>query len=332
MAKDRLILFGDSHLHISRALIDAALRAAQALPALRVVAICDTSRKEPPSYARQTARLLAASAALLLFNPGDRPVAHPSQFRNVRRSARRHRVPVLVPPGRTLSHPGFPAWLRAEFKPTLALSLACCQIFEPELLDLFSCAVNYHNGLLPGYRGVFSTAWSIYNGESHSGYTFHRMTPEVDAGPVLFEDRLPVSAADSTRSLEIRKTHLAHARLPEVLRAMLDRHPGIPQSGSPRLFTLQQVHEMRRVDDPGQFTWAELQRRQRAFTLLRLRLNGTVWPVTRFQAAARSSGAAGRLGFTTSDGLRVRPTRFLHLPLPLYRGWRGLSGATAVCS
>jgi methionyl-tRNA formyltransferase len=53
--------------------------------------------------------------------------------------------------------------------------------------------VNAHAGDLPRYRGNACPNWAILNGEKRIGLCVHMMTPdEVDAGPVVARDYLPV--------------------------------------------------------------------------------------------------------------------------------------------
>jgi len=61
--------------------------------------------------------------------------------------------------------------------------------FQLPLLAALGRTINYHNGVLPGMRGVRASNWSIYLGHSHSGYAFHEMSEALDDGRILIEGR-----------------------------------------------------------------------------------------------------------------------------------------------
>ena len=69
------------------------------------------------------------------------------------------------------------------------------QIFRAPLLDACRRPINYHDGLLPNYRGVAATGWSIYRGESQSGFTFHRMASGSTGARSCVQGRVQVAAA-----------------------------------------------------------------------------------------------------------------------------------------
>jgi methionyl-tRNA formyltransferase len=50
--------------------------------------------------------------------------------------------------------------------------------------------VNFHFGLLPVYKGADPVFWQIRNGERTGGLVIHRMTEEVDDGPVLHTEKV----------------------------------------------------------------------------------------------------------------------------------------------
>ena len=54
--------------------------------------------------------------------------------------------------------------------------------------DILSAArlgcINVHHGLLPEQRGVMCDLWALFEG-APAGFTIHRMTKKIDAGPIL---------------------------------------------------------------------------------------------------------------------------------------------------
>ncbi len=65
-------------------------------------------------------------------------------------------------------------------------SIGNLSIVPDEVLALpTQYAVNFHDGPLPRYAGLYATAWALMRGEREHGITFHIMTNEVDAGDIL---------------------------------------------------------------------------------------------------------------------------------------------------
>lgn len=62
-------------------------------------------------------------------------------------------------------------------------------------------AVNFHDGPLPRYAGMYTPAWAILNGESEYGVTFHEMTAGVDEGRILAQRLFPISGEETSLSL-----------------------------------------------------------------------------------------------------------------------------------
>ena len=56
---------------------------------------------------------------------------------------------------------------------------------------------NLHPGPLPRYAGLNVVSWAIYCGERFHGVTVHRMTSEIDAGAIAYEESFPIHTSDS---------------------------------------------------------------------------------------------------------------------------------------
>ena len=65
-------------------------------------------------------------------------------------------------------------------------------------------AINFHDGPLPGYAGMYVTTWALINGEREHGISWHWMTKEIDAGGVLIEKRFPLSRDETAFTLNIK--------------------------------------------------------------------------------------------------------------------------------
>ena len=65
-------------------------------------------------------------------------------------------------------------------------------------------AFNLHPGPLPRYAGLNAVSWAIYNGESRHGATVHRMVPEIDAGPIVYQTMFRIEENDTALSLSAK--------------------------------------------------------------------------------------------------------------------------------
>jgi methionyl-tRNA formyltransferase len=314
----RAVIFGDARYIKSITLTKAALKLAHQLDGFRVVAICDARRAASQPRLVEIWAAMAQPFLEKLFDPKAPLVVHRDIAHDLHSVARRYNVEVITPPGRNINDPGFIRNLQDRYNPSLALSFGCPQVFGRNLLGVFKTALNNHSGLLPDYRGTSATQWSIYAGEKMTGFTYHLMTTDVDAGPVLCMDKIPIGAR-SLKQLQIEKFERSAMLLESVLCALLAGDAGRSQAGKGRFFHRDQTREITTIEQPSALTWPELQRRLRAFGWVWLRINGEFWKVTKFKRPASAKNLEDPRCFMTSDGVPVAATRFAWLPFSLAR-------------
>jgi methionyl-tRNA formyltransferase len=68
--------------------------------------------------------------------------------------------------------------------------------------------INLHGSLLPKYRGAAPVQCAILNGDSETGNTVIQMTPGLDAGPCLAQERAPIDPDEDAAALEARLSKL----------------------------------------------------------------------------------------------------------------------------
>jgi phosphoribosylglycinamide formyltransferase 1 len=78
--------------------------------------------------------------------------------------------------------------------------------------------LNIHPSLLPKYRGLHTHARAIEAGDSEHGASVHFVIPELDAGAVIAQVRVPVLPGDTPEALAARLLPREHALLLAVLR------------------------------------------------------------------------------------------------------------------
>lgn len=98
--------------------------------------------------------------------------------------------------------------------------------------------LNIHPSLLPAHRGLRTHARALEAGEPEHGASVHFVIPELDAGAVIAQARVPIHPGDSAGQLAARVLEVEHPLLVGVLRlalagriaehgatALLDGHP-----------------------------------------------------------------------------------------------------------
>lgn len=74
-----------------------------------------------------------------------------------------------------------------EFAPDLIISIRYGQILRQEIINIpRRGVVNLHSGILPNYRGVLATFWTILNGDDEIGTTLHYIEDAgIDTGKII---------------------------------------------------------------------------------------------------------------------------------------------------
>jgi methionyl-tRNA formyltransferase len=78
--------------------------------------------------------------------------------------------------------------------------------------------LNVHPSLLPRWRGPAPVERAIMAGDRETGVTIHRVTPELDAGPIGTQRRFPIGPEDDAGVVFERAAPLAVELLDEVFR------------------------------------------------------------------------------------------------------------------
>ena len=87
--------------------------------------------------------------------------------------------------------------------------------------------LNTHPALLPAYPGWHAVADALADGATVSGCTVHRATLEVDSGPILAHETVPVLPDDDEASLHERIKVVERRLYVDTIRAILAGEPPI---------------------------------------------------------------------------------------------------------
>ena len=114
----------------------------------------------------------------------------------------------------------------ASLAPDLLVVCDYGEILRPETLATARLGgINLHGSLLPKYRGAAPVQWAILNGEAETGNSVIQMTPGLDAGPLLAQQRTPIDPDEDAEQLEAR---LAAMGAEAVLESSTSWNPAQP--------------------------------------------------------------------------------------------------------
>ena len=105
-----------------------------------------------------------------------------------------------------------------EFNPDIILVVAYGQILSSHILNIpkMGC-INIHGSLLPKYRGAAPINRAIINGEKETGITFMFMKEKVDAGEIIFQEKIYILPDETCGELYYRLSALSAETLPKLL-------------------------------------------------------------------------------------------------------------------
>jgi phosphoribosylglycinamide formyltransferase-1 len=109
---------------------------------------------------------------------------------------------------------------------TRGVTLVCLagfmRLLGPEFCARFPNAIlNIHPALLPSFPGTHAQRQAIEHGVTVSGATVHFVTPELDAGPIVGQECVPVRPDDTEDSLSARILEVEHRLYPEAVRRVV---------------------------------------------------------------------------------------------------------------
>jgi len=137
--------------------------------------------------------------------------------------ARRAGVPVEhVDPGNFETRKEFDgelAWRVARHDVGLVVGAGYMRVLTPAFLERFPAVINVHPSLLPEFRGLDALKRALEAGVKETGVTVHFMVEEVDAGPVISQEAVPVLPEDTEETL-LERLHPVEHRL--LVRAVAD--------------------------------------------------------------------------------------------------------------
>jgi methionyl-tRNA formyltransferase len=98
-----------------------------------------------------------------------------------------------------------------------AVVVAAYGALIPEVLLDRALWLNVHPSLLPRWRGAAPVERALMAGETETGVTIHRTTPELDAGPIAAQERFAIAPEDDAGAVYAKSADVAVRLLEPVL-------------------------------------------------------------------------------------------------------------------
>jgi len=96
------------------------------------------------------------------------------------------------------------------------------RILTPHFVEHYSGRlINIHPSLLPAFTGLHTHARAIEMGCHFAGATVHRVTAELDHGPILEQAVVPVMKGDTEQDLASRVLTQEHIIYPRAIERLL---------------------------------------------------------------------------------------------------------------
>lgn len=121
--------------------------------------------------------------------------------------------------------------------PDLLVSVAATQKFGAELLNVPSeGAINIHSSLLPEYRGVSPSFWTLLHDEEQTGISVHYMDTTIDTGDIIRQEPVAIRDDDTLHTLNTRVANkgadVLLAALYDIRSEDVQATPVDPETGS----------------------------------------------------------------------------------------------------
>jgi phosphoribosylglycinamide formyltransferase 1 len=82
--------------------------------------------------------------------------------------------------------------------------------------------LNIHPALLPQFKGLHTHRRALEAGVKRHGATVHFVVPEIDSGPIVVQDAVPIVEGDTEETLAERVLEVEHRIYPQALRLVAE--------------------------------------------------------------------------------------------------------------
>jgi phosphoribosylglycinamide formyltransferase-1 len=99
------------------------------------------------------------------------------------------------------------------------------RLLSPVFVDAFPNRIlNIHPSLLPKYPGLHPQQQALDDGAAESGATVHFVNKDLDAGPIVLQQSVPILKNDTEDTLASRILDVEHELYPKAIDKVLRGH------------------------------------------------------------------------------------------------------------
>ncbi len=148
-----------------------------------------------------------------------------SRCYSVRAVARRYNIPVHDAPD--VNSDSFLSMLRQN-NVEFIVSISGTQMYRRPLREQTPWGiVNCHGALLPKYRGLMPSFWTLANDEKLGGVSVHYVDKKLDNGPILVQKSYRIHSHDTLEDVMARSKDLAAEAIIECVRKIEAGNPAL---------------------------------------------------------------------------------------------------------
>jgi methionyl-tRNA formyltransferase len=153
-------------------------------------------------------------------------------------------------------------------KADTALLASWKYIMTEEIIEFYEKNLfNLHYSLLPKFAGSYPVNQFILSGERTSGFTIHRVTKEVDRGPIVFQKEIPIQTWENTEDYMTRVDNAVVSCFDEIVRGMSVKNSGNSEISSEYpLVTKSEIKGLREISGDTVMSLSDFLRLIRAMT------------------------------------------------------------------
>lgn len=105
-----------------------------------------------------------------------------------------------------------------KYQPKLIVLAGFMRILTDDFVNhYYGRMINIHPSLLPRYRGLHTHRRALEAGDFEHGLTIHYVSSELDGGPVILQNTVPVLEGDDEQTLAQRVLEQEHQAYPQVI-------------------------------------------------------------------------------------------------------------------
>lgn len=136
-----------------------------------------------------------------------------------------------------------------KYQPQAVLIASYHKVIPASILGL-SKFINIHHGDLPRWRGRANVNWAIILGKKFIGLTYHEAIPDLDAGAIYAQLKIPIIDRDTVKTVYDKINRYVQKYSAPVIKKVLQSYAGRPQRGQP-------TYCITRLPEDGLIDWSQ---------------------------------------------------------------------------